>query len=176
MTDYFIDSGIELFRCEKYQATMTRKSCAANWSGVVGKQMRQLERCHHCLGCETGAIHAGRAHTPKPLTRICCRCLRSASRLVDNRICISCYNREREWRAGVNARGTAPIHARKIYIIPLEIEVKQQQTIVKVESATKLEVALVTLRRDIQSEIAWVPSMPFSVPQMVGEWTLFRGC
>ncbi|WP_431860191.1 hypothetical protein [Azospirillum sp.] len=46
--------------------------------------------------------------TADALSCICPRCTREASRLIKGRLCVSCYNREREVERGRNAKGTTP--------------------------------------------------------------------
>lgn len=65
-----------------------------------------------CRSCPIGAAHAGEeAVTYSPIygASICPRCRKGVTRMIQNRICVSCYNREREVDAGVNARGNVPV-------------------------------------------------------------------
>lgn len=64
-----------------------------------------------CRACPIGAAHAG-----APVVRyswmfgsgVCPRCDVGGARMIGNRRCISCYNREREMALGRNARGNIP--------------------------------------------------------------------
>lgn len=40
---------------------------------------------------------------------ICARCDQGTTRLVRGHLCVSCYNREREYDRGYNAKGSAPV-------------------------------------------------------------------
>lgn len=88
---------------------LTRASCASNFNAGA-KLPRDSDRCiTRCRGCAIGAANAGK---PAPVTlaqrisRILCgRCHRPASKLIDNRICVSCYNRHLEIYVGQDRRG-----------------------------------------------------------------------
>jgi hypothetical protein len=41
--------------------------------------------------------------------RICARCLLESDRMIHGYLCVSCYNREREYRIGRNAKGKPPV-------------------------------------------------------------------
>ena len=71
-----------------------------------------------CRGCQIGAMHAGVAEaTLSPLyaSQICARCNSGGLRLIGGHLCVSCYNREREWILGRNARGRAPVAHPKLH-------------------------------------------------------------
>lgn len=94
------------FRCERLSATIQPDACATNWARATsGAGMLR------CRGCPMGPMHAGEdsanAH-PLRGQMVCSRCERGATRLVQGWLCISCYNRAREWRAGRNAKGSYP--------------------------------------------------------------------
>jgi hypothetical protein len=62
-------------------------------------------------------MHAGepdRVYSSWYRKPICNRCARPASRLINGRICPSCYNRGSEFVKGVNAKGTAPVKLAKM--------------------------------------------------------------
>jgi hypothetical protein len=64
-----------------------------------------------CRGCPIGAAHAGAQHIHYSTLfgqEICPRCRRGGLRMIRNRLCVSCYNRRREIRAGRNGRGNRP--------------------------------------------------------------------
>lgn len=48
------------------------------------------------------------AEASDALKRVCPRCTRPASRLINGQHCVSCYNRQREVLIGRNRKGTAP--------------------------------------------------------------------
>jgi hypothetical protein len=64
-----------------------------------------------CRDCRIGAAHAGERHVHHSKIfdlGICPRCRRGGSRMIGGRLCVSCYNREREFKIGRNAKGTKP--------------------------------------------------------------------
>lgn len=100
--------GRKHFRCEKLRATLAVDSCASMWRTANEKNLDRLARCKTCL---IGATHAGEtAASMSPMLgqTICARCQRTATRLIQHHLCISCYNRQREWLRGRNAKGTKP--------------------------------------------------------------------
>jgi hypothetical protein len=111
--------GIEMFRCDRWRATMSVANCAARW-----QQQRNaaVEDRSACYGCATGACHAG--EEPARRSRIfswpiCPRCRRlTMRRMIGNRRCINCFNREREWRIGRNSKGRPP---RKLRLVPARL-------------------------------------------------------
>ncbi len=99
------------FRCDRQSATISVDACRSMWTAgnAAGS-----ERCTACKGCSIGALHAGQQLanlSPLYGARICARCHRGATRLIEGHLCISCYNRQRELRVGRNAKGVAPIKA-----------------------------------------------------------------
>lgn len=96
------------FRCDRLRATLSVAACATMWRG--GNQ-RNEERLQRCKACPVGALHAGEtAASMSPLMGqcVCARCHSGASRLIHKHLCVSCYNREREWIIGYNSKGTKP--------------------------------------------------------------------
>lgn len=114
--------GVRYFRCLPMAATLATEACAGNWRA---SNERDAERLLKCRTCPVGAIHAGdTAASMSPLrgTRICSRCLIGTTRLIHSWLCVSCYNREREWRAGRNAKGKIPsrmlpLHRRTLKVV-----------------------------------------------------------
>lgn len=98
--------GAVYFRCDRLQATIQPQACAVNWERATsGAGMLR------CRGCRIGPEHSGdRQANAHPLRGqlVCSRCQRGATRLVQSWLCISCYNRDREWAAGRNAKGSYP--------------------------------------------------------------------
>lgn len=109
MTHYFTPdwapAGRLYFRCDRLGATITPDACATNWRrSAEGASLR-------CRGCPVGPEHAGEADANTSPLRgqlVCARCQRGASRLVEGWLCISDYNRQREWKLQRNARGSVP--------------------------------------------------------------------
>ncbi|WP_050577318.1 hypothetical protein [Pseudomonas cremoricolorata] len=108
------------FRCDKLSATMSTTDCASRHAQATAGDERMLA----CRFCPIGAVHAGKddplqAASASAKVRIvgrpdnedrCTRCGRGGLRLIHSggEICVSCWNRQREWRIGKNAKGTAP--------------------------------------------------------------------
>lgn len=101
--------GQRHFDCEALRATLDTRTCASRWqSAAPGTQ---------CHGCEIGRAHAALHHPQPDLPTTprragegaCLRCGRTDLRLVRRKaVCVSCFNREGEWRKGRNSRGTPP--------------------------------------------------------------------
>src|SRR3546814_6998214 len=98
--------NVELFHCEPLHASLTAEACA---------RRHAQQEDYPCADCPTGALHAARlgirvvrGKTRVSYTRPCCRCGRHEFRLIGARLCISCWNREREWIRGRNAKGNPP--------------------------------------------------------------------
>lgn len=111
MTTYFElpeIPGKPHFKCDKLRATLSVSSCAAMWRQANHDNVERLSRCKTC---PIGATHAGEtAASMSPLMGqcVCARCQRTATRLIGKHLCISCWNRQREWIIGKNAKGTKP--------------------------------------------------------------------
>lgn len=98
-----------MFLCTRRSAKLQVSSCADMWREANHRECP--ERLEQCRGCQLGALHAGESDMSTcPITgsEICIRCDRGGMRLVRNQICVSCWNREREWIIGKNAKGAAP--------------------------------------------------------------------
>jgi hypothetical protein len=110
-------TGTKLFRCEPYRATLTTIACSKRWresQTTRGQDSSQVEKCR---GCPLGAIHSGEQpvfYSALFDMAICPRCRRGATRIIGNTRCISCYNREREWVSGKNAKGTKPVRLKPL--------------------------------------------------------------
>lgn len=124
MSDYFAVEGFSgrYFTCTRY-GTMSDTACARNYEAAP--QAVQAGRLEGCIGCPLGGQHAGKPEATVSTLheasrpRVCVRCRRNGreadSRLVGrmrlvrgHTICISCYNREREFVHGANAKGGPP--------------------------------------------------------------------
>ena len=144
---------ISLVECPPYRMQLTSERCAGNWESVAGQPLHKLERLHHCSGCRLGAERAGKAMVPTPLPRFCCRCMKLSTRLIGRRLCPSCYNRERELRLGINARGTQPVKITPVAPISVKVLTKQELRQVDLLASSRREVALWVLRNDISAVV-----------------------
>jgi hypothetical protein len=137
MVEYFTIPELpdqQMFRCEVHRATLRVNACADMWR-QANQQRECPERLDRCKGCQLGATHAGEgdiSSCPITGTDICIRCNRGGMRLVRDEICVSCWNREREWRIGKNAKGQAPKLHPPLY--PMSIRVLAGDEVVTVES------------------------------------------
>ncbi|MBT9100033.1 hypothetical protein KFZ76_20230 [Methylovulum psychrotolerans] len=87
------------FYCEKLTATLQVQTC---------KQRYLSGNFLVCKGCAVGAGHAGVKAVRVDLSHTCSRCQAQAQRLIGKKLCISCYNRQLEFKSGKNRRGNPP--------------------------------------------------------------------
>jgi len=100
---------MQLFQCPKIpgKLTLSEVSCANQHKAAQTKDWRY--RLPHCIDCPIGAKNAGvEVGAPFQTKMVCVRCGSGSGRMVMGRLCMSCYNREREWRIGKNAKGSEP--------------------------------------------------------------------
>ncbi len=116
-------SAESLFTCPNHPGNLklTPAACAAAWTRARRNAEADQIRLAPCVGCQVGASNAGakvRPAAPVQATASvlsCVRCGRGARRLVGSRLCVSCYNRQREYEAGRNAKGGEPSHYRPLF-------------------------------------------------------------
>lgn len=140
------------FNCEKQRGTLSDSSCAAQYK-------RHKSNCSGsvCTGCEIGAIHAGEKIIYGLPEKMCCRCGGTDKRLIHARVCVSCYNRERELSIGKNAKGKFPINARLLH--PVSVLVSQNGEIQSgiVAVADTAEAAMAQIRKNHKAVISFMP-------------------
>lgn len=95
------------FDCKPHHATISSEACAKRWA--------LADPASQCSGCEVGRLHHA-DHRPADTIRqrradgTCQRCGRTDLRIIKVAgLCVSCHNREIEWRKGRNAKGKAPV-------------------------------------------------------------------
>jgi hypothetical protein len=101
----------EFFNCQPYRAKLSAAACARRWREAQTTTGREAYRIEKCRGCAVGACHAGEEiveYSTLYENDICPRCGVGTTRMICGTRCISCYNREREFIKGRNARGTKP--------------------------------------------------------------------
>lgn len=107
----------EMMRCDRRNMTLSRPGCAKLWlsanTGEKDRRPKPWEGRAACVACPLGATNAGVEQSPvagavESIRMICPRCERPAQRLIHDRLCVSCYNREREALIGKNAKGGRP--------------------------------------------------------------------
>lgn len=138
-----------MFVCSRRQATLQVSACAKMWDEANTKNAP--ERLERCRGCELGAEHAGAGEiSGSPLygSKICARCHRSGFRLVGGHICVSCWNREREYLIGRNAKGAAPKLHPPIYQAAARVLAGDQLKTVKIARCTSPDEVVVKVLRD----------------------------
>ena len=116
----------ELFHCGRQDMRLTAAGCARLWRSARDKRPEPHEGRWHCRGCPIGADNAGEAQAPLALAgdewgNVCVRCLQQSDRLIRRRLCISCYNRDREARIGRNGKGGPPRLAAHLRSVTLAI-------------------------------------------------------
>lgn len=113
---------LRTFDCDAVRATLTILGCAKRWTRAQDRMSDEtLEACGRC---QLGAHHAGKPFvlvSPHFGARLCPRCDRGDARMIQGRVCVSCYNREAEVERGRNARGNAPTRARSIHAVRLTL-------------------------------------------------------
>jgi len=104
-----IAPNLQFFNCAPLMAVLSTQACGQRWAAAA-----QGAACHQCpIGRMHHADHnlakrPGRRPADKAVGA-CLRCGRTDLRIiVSTGTCISCWNREREWRSGCNAKGKAP--------------------------------------------------------------------
>jgi hypothetical protein len=172
LPEYFRIDGCDrnFFRCERMRATLSVESCAANWR--AGNDQHD-ERRSSCRSCPIGAAHAGEEQaslSPIKGTLICSRCHRMSSRgwLIGKWLCVSCWNREREWVRGRNAKGNRPskmprLDPRSVRIV----EAGEPRTIYRQLTQSSLELVVGALR-DCRGTVAFTsnPNAAAQFPQL----------
>ena len=116
MIEYFSidDSSTQHFECVRLRGSVSTDWCARQWHEVNQQpEGRRHPRWVSCSGCAIGAGHAGidRHDMRSAISEmaVCARCRRYCLRIIRGYLCVSCYNREREYRIGRNAKGKPPV-------------------------------------------------------------------
>ncbi len=152
--------GLEFFTCERLRASMSVKGCGTRWTEAQGGEggrygnsvfEARASLTNTCRSCPIGAAHAGADHVHHSKlygASICPACRTGATRMIGNKVCVSCYNRRRELRAGKNARGNAPIELmqRPVHPIEFRMAVDGRPRRVRAQGADLLEPMVQALR------------------------------
>lgn len=108
---------LEMMRCDRRGMTLSTAGCAKLWVSAnpsdPALRPKPWEGRAACVVCPTGAANAGCTQSPvaaavEDIRVTCPRCERPTERMIRDRLCVSCYNREREALAGRNAKGGRP--------------------------------------------------------------------
>lgn len=102
----------DMIACLRRDARLTVAGCSRNWLAANdGGRPPPWDSRHICIACAQGARFNGREaplQAAEIIRPICPRCLRVSDRLINDYLCVSCYNRSAECRRGANARGSRP--------------------------------------------------------------------
>jgi hypothetical protein len=115
-------AGSLYFHCARLSAKLSTQACASRWSAA--------QNASPCSGCAIGRQHhngaaQNEAASPKQKDRLreCMRCGRTDLRVIQQHaLCVSCFNRTAEWRAGRNAKGKAPAYFTPLSMFPVATE------------------------------------------------------
>lgn len=121
-----------------------------------------------CSRCPLGALHAGGTHVQRSEhygAAVCPRCGCGTTRMIGNRVCVSCYNREREVSSGKNARGNKPERLAAIHAIGLRLVVDRSFTPIESRATSTAEVVYQTLRTT-KGSITFAPRRRSMAAQM----------
>lgn len=149
-----------MMTCAPLSMRLSTSGCARMHLAAQDKEVTPWDAKSACKFCPVGAGHAGVTVAPMAKARsdlrmVCPRCERNATRLIHGRHCISCYNRDREARLGVNSKGTRPALADHLHIVALavgeghQVAVRQSGTV-----ASRVE-AIVLLAKSAQATMAF---------------------
>lgn len=129
------------FACSRLHGDVSVEWCAQTWREVNCRkkahrwgESRETIRDRTCKQCPLGAQHAGVDFVPPAVvvdSKVCPRCRRSSDRLIFGRLCVSCYNRDRERKIGRNAKGAAPKRLLPLYRVHVLARVKDDPPIVR---------------------------------------------
>jgi hypothetical protein len=102
-----------LVACARKALRLTAPACAKFWTLSNPVAPPAWDGRFVCHGCPAGAARAGVALDPMQALRdslasICPRCRCTCTRIINRRLCVSCYNRDREVRCGRNRKGQPP--------------------------------------------------------------------
>ena len=154
-------SDFPMVACAPRSLTLSSSACAADWCRAQAQKPYPWESRWFCRTCSLGAARAGQDASAAERTAqvdavkaMCVRCHQPCDRMLHNRWCVSCYNRQRELTLGVNGRGTFPaltaerypIHQVQIRFRPTDAPRWQWNDPVD-RVATALEAMLCLLRR-----------------------------
>lgn len=152
-------SGLQMFACGSYRATLTLGGCASRWrEAQVSTRGEAADRVMHCRSCSIGALHAGYApvkYSPWFDVAICPRCGKGTTRMIGNRRCVSCYNREREIRTGKNARGNKPVELlrRPLHTVRIMVELNGEARLARDHATSGVPETLLHILRTTSGEI-----------------------
>ena len=174
---YFTMDGCqgEYFGCSRLSATLNRDSCASMWR-QANSSGQVTTRHEKCKGCLIGALHAGESSEISTSMlmgkRICARCHKLSRRFVQNDICVSCYNRQREWLRGRNARGTKPIKQKPLHPVSVPYMAGNEVHVPKAALSESTVEMITRILRDSRKEVTFgffKRALANGIGEMVGD-------
>jgi hypothetical protein len=96
------------------------------------------------------------------LSKICPRCLQPAERIINDSLCISCYNRAREAQLGRNAKGGTPQLCARLHDIDMAVLADGELRVTTTHRTVGAAEAMIGVARHAQTALAfgWVASGP----------------
>lgn len=171
--DYFTIEGCDkqFFRCERMRATLSIEACSANWR--AGNEALD-DRRDACRSCKIGAVHAGEDQaslSPIKGTLICSRCHRHSSRawLIGKWLCVSCWNREREWVTGRNAKGNRPTKMARLDPRSIRIMEAGEPKVIYRQLTQSIDELVVGALRDCKGQVTFLAN-----PQVGAQFAQLR--
>lgn len=156
------EAASDLVACPRIPGALRLSTASCARSYKAGKSAEPWETAHHCLGCEIGARHAGEKIIVVPPPRhVCVRCGTHSRRLVGKLVCISCFNRQREYIIGANARGSAILAYRVPAIWDTELGIQIGHDASEVETVCQ---------RLMDGRPAWLENYGTARPAEIREW------
>lgn len=147
--------GVAAFRCVKLSATLSVPSCAQMWRQANHDNVERLERCKTC---PIGAVHAGEtAASMSPFMGkcICARCQRTAARLIGKHLCVSCYNRQREYELGKNGKGSVPSKMKPLARRTVRYFAADEMRTLTIDQSSDTEEMIVAVLRDQKKRVVF---------------------
>jgi hypothetical protein len=152
---------VQFFACERLGANMTAQGCATRWTKAQHATGQMAERFEKCRACPIGAAHSGRTHvhlSPLHGAKLCPRCETGQMRIIAERVCVNCYNREREMLSGRNARGNAPARlqeSRPLRSIRARMAINGRPAVRSFDNVTGLREVVLRSLRTTRGQVAF---------------------
>lgn len=147
------------FDCPRNLGMLSTTACARAYQEAMSPDFLREGRRITCRGCPVGAQHAGVASGPAVSrflgSSMCARHQGDGGRLIRGSICVSCYNREREWKIGKNAKGAKPVHARPIGGVALALVAGGRSRVALVGNVTGVVEAAIQILRTAREPVSF---------------------
>lgn len=160
--------GLRMFGCSRLSATLSMQGCARRWTEAATPVKRRrgddsggdtvVDRFSACRGCPIGAAHAGHDvidYSALYGLEICPRCRKGVTRMISDRICVGCYNREREQVSGKNARGNVPTRLKPLRSINFRVIIDGAPRLRHAERVVDIAEPMVQTLRKTPGKIAF---------------------